>query len=231
MVPWMALWTFTEDELKLTDAELAPKSKGGLFPEIQEVPCKSTPAVDGRVQDKATFVMKLTMGEYLEMGGDHGAGTATVTIPVLDNDPAEPLDRDEQLDVIFVQRDQFTSLISAYDTNGMKSIPSDGVPDVSRYANLAHVRNINTSHMADTGIDDEGLYSVVLAHRTGPLTLKEAKPVIVHLVTIQDIENNIRVPLDPSKSSTDHVALVSLYNWTVGLSEIFFLELPMLICR
>lgn len=45
------------------------------------------------------------------------------------------------------------------------------IPDVSRYQWLAHVRNVNTKNMANAPLEDNGLFSVVHAHRTGPFNL------------------------------------------------------------
>ena len=222
-VPWVALFTFTEDEIKLTPQELGPKSKGGLFPEVIQVPPKVSPPPDGREQDKATFSMHLTMGEYLEMGGDLGKDAkkktittpATVIVPILD-DSIEQIDRTQQVDVVFVPRDHLEKLVSPYDANGSPvPLPTDGkttvTPDVSRYQWLAHVRNVNTRDMANAGLEDDGLFSVVHGHRTGPLDLTAPKPVIVHLVSLEGIESHLQLPLDKTKS---HVALISLYSWT-----------------
>jgi hypothetical protein len=50
----------------------------------------------------------------------------------------------------------------------------------SRYEYLSHVRNINTEGMPDdlTGGDDQGLFSVVVAHRipSVPLAEQRARP-------------------------------------------------------
>ena len=97
----------------------------------------------------------------------------------------------------------------------LHTMPTDGkttvTPDVSRYQWLAHVRNVNTRDMANAGLEDDGLFSVVHGHRTGPLDLTAPKPVIVHLVSLEGIESHLQLPLNKTKS---HVALISLYSWT-----------------
>ncbi len=223
-VPWVALLTFTEDELKLGETtDLMPKSKSGLFPEVIQIPIKSIPPPPGRDQDKSTFSVQLTMGEYLEMGGDVGTGTAipaTVITPIIDNS-AEKIDRTTQVNVIFPQASLVQDLLRPYDVNGQKMpIPDVNnkpvAPDLSRYKYLAHVRNVNTQNVAGAGSNDDGLFSVVYAHRSGPLDITTAQPVIVHLVTLEgfevpyDQQPHITLPLD----STKRVALVSLYSWT-----------------
>jgi hypothetical protein len=65
LVPWLALLTFTEDQLKLTPDQLKARSAGGFFPEGDpEVPSKSTTTPKGlHEQDRSTFAVKLTMNE------------------------------------------------------------------------------------------------------------------------------------------------------------------------
>ncbi|KAI1129985.1 hypothetical protein F5Y10DRAFT_290230 [Nemania abortiva] len=198
-VPWIALLSFTEDELKLDTTELRKRSEGGLFPEEIMIPSKSDPAV--REQNKATFSVQLTMSEYLEMGGN-----GTVLTPIQDDGE---IDRDAQVDVIFLRPSNFESLVVGYDETDSPK-PGQSEPDLSRYAYLAHVRNVNTRNVAGAGLDDNGLYSIVHAHRSGPLDLTAAKPLIVHLVSLEGIEQNITLPLKSDK----RIALVSLYSWT-----------------
>ncbi|KAK3939532.1 hypothetical protein QBC46DRAFT_450354 [Diplogelasinospora grovesii] len=205
-VPWVALLTFTEDELKLSDQELQEKATGGpgLFP-------------NAVAQDKSTFSVQLTIGDYLEMGGDGGKYQPTVTAPIIDSSATEKIDRDIKVDVIFPTATHVQDLVAEYDGDGARvPIKPGGLPDLSRYKWLAHVRNVNTKNVAGAGSDDNGLFSVVLAHRSGPLDLKTARPVICHLVTLEGFEvpsdqtPHITLPLDSSK----RVALVSLYSWT-----------------
>ncbi|USW53091.1 hypothetical protein Slin15195_G064100 [Septoria linicola] len=225
-VPWVALWTFAEEEIRLTEPELKGVSQAGLFPDTVQISSHSSPPPVGREQDKATFAVKLAMGEYLEMGGWPKASSsqsapvnAKVTIPHFDNDEAEPIDRDEQVNVVFVRRDVFESHVCTYNLDGTAPSPHasgglDGTPDLSRYKYLSHVRNVNQIAMAGLDLPDKGLYSIVHAHRTGPLDITSAKPVIVHLVSIMDIEDNLRIPLDRNLAQNKWIAMISLHAWT-----------------
>src|SRR4051812_9444931 len=113
---------------------------------------------------------------------------------------------------------------------------------VIRY--LAHVRQVSHSKMAETPnltpsadygpAEDEGVYSIIVSHRPGPLpvpkrsittpksrTQKETegdkvelpKSGIVHLVSLEGIEEHMKLPFDdnPAKVSQIRVGLVSLY--------------------
>ncbi|KAF2403811.1 hypothetical protein EJ06DRAFT_554044 [Trichodelitschia bisporula] len=228
MVPWLALLTFSEDEIKLKPNQLKPRSEGGFFPEgPPKVPPKSTPAPGtsgtqpspfDRQQDKSTFAVKMTMDEYLDLGRagnvDEKGHDVQVAIPIKDRSD-EPIPKDQQVDVVFIPRDNFEDLFCSYTPDGSKPLVTDPnqarIPDLHRYKYLAHVRNINTKNMAGAGVEDEGLYSVIHGHRTGPLDLTEATPFIVHLVTLEGIEDHMRLPLKDPKT---HIALVSLYSWT-----------------
>ncbi|KAK4180608.1 hypothetical protein QBC36DRAFT_353897 [Triangularia setosa] len=86
----------------------------------------------------------------------------------------------------------------------------DGEGDVSRYKYLAHVRQVATDGMVSDGDDDAGLYSIVMSHRLGPLEVTQPTPVMVHLVSLEEVEN-----FNPSDlANKDRVLLTSLYSWT-----------------
>ena len=95
----------------------------------------------------------------------------------------------------------------------------------------------NLTPAVDQGFgEDEGMYSIILSHRTGPLaapkrsiTTPKSKTVpetrggdvvlpksgIVHLVSLEGIEDNILLPFtDPTNT---RVGLVSLYSWTYNV--------------
>jgi hypothetical protein len=224
VVPWLALMTFSEDELKLTPTQLLPRSSKGMFPEGDpKVPPKVSkpngdfpPPTPGKPvpheQDRATFAVKLTMAEYLGLG--HKEQTVTVDgqsfpVPVIvpvvqDGD----IRLDQQVDTIFVPAALFENLFKDYDNAGVQT-----VPDLHRYKYLAHVRDRqDVENMTGASDSESGVFSVVHAHRIGPLGLTEPKPLIVHLVTLEGIEDNITFPL--SSLGKTHVALVSLYSWT-----------------
>jgi hypothetical protein len=219
-VPWVALLTFTETELRLSEQELGKKSQGGLFPEVTRIPSKSIPPPAGREQNKSTFSVQLTMQEYLEMGS---GSSPTVVTPIWDSNKMDPIDPDIQADVIFPPASLADDLLVSYDDSGARvPFPSDGtkvLPDLSRFKWLSHVRDINTANVAGAGSNDDGLYSVVHAHRTGPLDIKTATPVIVHLVTLEGLEvsegetPHVQLPLSAA-GQPGRVAFVSLYSWT-----------------
>lgn len=110
---------------------------------------------------------------------------------------------------------------------------------------MAESSNLTVNQDAGTA-DDEGVYSIVISHRTGPLpapkrsvttpkskTKPEStgdpvalpKSCVVHLVSLEGIEahddakSSLHLPLDddPTKVAATRVGLVSLYSWTYNL--------------
>jgi hypothetical protein len=249
------LLVFTEDELRLSAAELATASKGGLFPDSPF--STAFPDLAG-TQSKTTMTVTLLARQAAMLDTwKPGTGTPPATrkivtgiIRSVDDDPNDPLIPNPDdgtkptdpatLDMVFVPTDVFSALFCSYGDNGMRQTPAGGVPDLSRYKYLAHARQVNTVQMADNGAqngtqagtqDEQGLFSIIVSHRTGPLpgiprlipipqtdfsTTPGPRPavvlphsVIVHLVSLEGIENYIRLPITESR-----VGLVSLYSWT-----------------
>lgn len=186
-VPWLAVLVFTQDELRLANTDL-----NGSTSIFQNTKAMSTP-----VAQSTTLAINMTISD-LWLTKD-----TTTPIPQV----SDPEVADSKTDMIFLKPELFTSLVTTYDVNG-KPIPNQTVPDVSRYKFLSHVRNINTTGMAEAGVEDEGLFSIVHSHRSGPLTIKEPTPVVAHLVSIEGVEA-LTLPI-----SARFVALSSLHSWT-----------------
>jgi predicted outer membrane repeat protein len=192
-VPWLALLVFTADELTLNATQL--NGPGSLFANTS-----------------------------LGSGGVIQAQTCTINVPITDvpkilsttspiNALPVDLSDDKSTDLIFVPTSLFSELFTSYDVNG-NSVTQTG-PDVSRYKYLAHVRDINTTGMADAGVEDNGVFGIVVSHRTGPLSNTQSQPVVAHLVSIEGVESdymNGQWPIDASQ--VEYVAMSSLYSWT-----------------
>jgi hypothetical protein len=152
-------------------------------------------------------------------------------LPVPDPDPTKPANPNS-IDMVFVPSDLFNSFFCVYDENGLRQLPTNGIPSLERYKYLAHTRQVNTQHMADAGVDDEqGVFSIVISHRAAPFpgvpravvtpqtssgphpgsrpSLTLPKSAIVHLVSLQGIETYVRLPVAETR-----VGLVSLASWT-----------------
>ena len=65
--------------------------------------------------------------------------------------------------------------------------------------------------MADAGVEDAGLFSVIHSLRTGPTDIAQntaPRTQAVHLLNLEYIEQT------PTPGANDLVALISLYSWT-----------------
>lgn len=88
-------------------------------------------------------------------------------------------------------------------------------PRLKELRYLAHCRQVNTGDKAIAGLNEHGLFSVVVANRF-PLTPAAGQPGatknIVHLVSLEGLES---VLVDsPNFSKFEQVALLSLASWT-----------------
>jgi len=115
---------------------------------------------------------------------------------------------DQVADFIFLKAPLFNELTKEYDPAVTEAQTKCSV---SRYKWLAHVRNINTTGMADSGEfeDQVGVFSIVLSHRVGPMDNKVPKPVIAHLVSIEYLAD-MKWPIAEDRLIT----LTSLHSWT-----------------
>ncbi|KAK3944840.1 hypothetical protein QBC46DRAFT_304285 [Diplogelasinospora grovesii] len=177
-VPWLVLFTFTQDELKL-----APDALGGIG-------FKQTP----------TLAVTMTVGDLW-----NATTAASIATPITKDLGPESI-KDAKGDFIFIKPDLFKSMFSTFDDKNKRVAPS--TPDTTKYKYLAHVRNINTTGMAEAGKEDVGIFSVVVGSRSGPLGNELPVSVSVHLVSIEGVEEMTSWPDDKKL-----VAMCSLHSW------------------
>ncbi|PHH92179.1 hypothetical protein CDD83_8565 [Cordyceps sp. RAO-2017] len=187
-VPWLALLTLTQDELRL--------------------PMGALPGLD--FKQTATWTVKTTVSRLWEL--------SNVTTPVTAN-LGEDIGASAG-DFVFLKPDLFTSLFAAFDSSGKRVVPA--TPDTSRYQFLSHVRKVNTTGMAVGGVEDVGIFSVVIGGRCGPLQQTSPVSVSVHLVSIEGVEAMSTFP----GSNKDYVALCSLHSWNYTVQPPGMLNVP-----
>ncbi|KNC98348.1 uncharacterized protein SPPG_06057 [Spizellomyces punctatus DAOM BR117] len=128
--------------------------------------------------------------------------TQDIVHPLPANDST--IDPSTKLDVIFLDPNLFTALVS--------SSPASSKPNLDRYQHLAHSRNVNTKYTASSGLSsDNGTFSIVVSHRTGPLSLDKPTSCAVHLLSLEGWEDNITLPIN--STAVSRVAVISLYSW------------------
>ncbi|MCJ1344692.1 hypothetical protein MMC31_002895 [Peltigera leucophlebia] len=198
-VPWLALLSFTQDELRLGPEVLDGETS--IF--------KNTSAqLSKPVRQTSVLAVNMSVGDLLAT-----TDIVTPVTPNLGNNIS-----DSRGDFIFVRPDLFKSLFSTFDSSNQRQVPDS--PNTSQYKFLSHVRKINTTGMAISGVEDIGVFSVVVGNRSGPLQNAGATSIAVHLVSIEGVED-MKFP-----SQESHVALCSLHSWNYTVEPPGMLNVP-----
>lgn len=188
MVPWLALLVFTQDELKLPADQLNTLFAGT--------------SLGTAARQTQTFAIRIPVADIAKIKS---------TISPISALQAEPSD-DKNTDVILVPSALFSELFTQYDTDGAPVAQAG--PDVSRYKYLAHVRDVNTAGMAESCVEENAIFGIILSHRVGPLSNTQPQPVVAHLVSIEGVESafmNGHWPIDPA--AVPYVAMSSIHSW------------------
>jgi len=181
-VPWLALLTFTQDELRVPATVLATAFDGKTQSDTTLAIPATGSDVNGWSKDGQLIISPLT-----KLGLPDSSSTNVVVLPPW----------------------LFTAFVTSYQEDTDTPKDNQDKPDVSRYRFLAHVRNINTEGMADAGAQEgSSLFSVVVAHRIGPLDTAQPTTIVAHLVSIEGVEG-MDLPV-----VAQYVALCSLHSWT-----------------
>lgn len=151
----------------------------------------------------STLDVNLSLGE---LGSLVAASDSDCISPAVqaNGDPHDGDSKDIGANFVFVPKDLFNALFKNYEQS-----TNQNLCDVTRYQWFSHTRNINTTGMANSGIDgEEGVFSVVISQRSGPLDIKEPTDLIIHLVSIENVADM------PYPVQKDRVALCSLESWS-----------------
>jgi hypothetical protein len=139
LTPWLAVLVFTEDELKLAPEQLAVLSAGQTLPST--LPAGST----SLIQSNTTQEVNMLLGNALDLK----SGIPGFHCAVADDDPEDPIDPTQAVNMIFPSGNLFTSLFCSYDTaTWERKLPAAGTenavrPDLSRYKYMAHVKQVS----------------------------------------------------------------------------------------
>ncbi|KAF8848464.1 hypothetical protein BDZ45DRAFT_718650 [Acephala macrosclerotiorum] len=199
MVPWVALLVFDPEELHL--------------PALSDITALKIP---GFSKDEDVINQSLK-GEFNMNISDYFGIPQTSRI----NYEAKYIKKDGSLDkaeydevacavgkvnVIFPRKDLFIRIFATdKDTENVKV----GIESL-KY--LTHVRQINTTGIPDAGIDEEGLYSIIISSRTGVYDQSAPKTQICHLVSIENVDSTLS-PHFALGTDFDRVGMISLFSW------------------
>lgn len=244
MVPWLALLVFDPRELKLDSADEAKALGIPNFQDLSKVDMNSMEnargtfamsvkdyltSIKSRVYYEAAYVDdstgeldKTKWGEF----ADNNSGTSII-FPKKDlflrmfKNPNVGVAKDKSSP----DDSQHATLPAppASASPATPPVPADGkVDNVERPDNieahkyLAHVRHINATGCPDAGIDQEGLFSVVISSRTGSIGITQPTPQICHLVSIEHIDSTFELMQSGkinADSTVNRIGLVSLFSW------------------
>ncbi|KAK3336421.1 hypothetical protein B0T19DRAFT_396174 [Cercophora scortea] len=186
-VPWLALLTFTADELRLPAQDLA--GEGSIFENIQAKP-------EQPLEQDPNLAVLVDLASIPKL--------AHCVTPITDTSSS---DTDATAaNLIFLKPTLFTELFRNNTAGGSDQT----YPDLSRYGFLSHSQRINTAGMAEASASDNAYYSLTVSHRVGALAQKGPTTVFVHLVSLEGVEAMTL----PIQDSIQYVALASLYSWS-----------------
>ena len=213
MVPWVALLVFDPEELHLPTLRDA---------QLLKLPGYNVDADLHKQNANGTFSMPIA--DYF------GVLPASAQINYkagFDNDTTgydEILQMTDSLNVIFPKKDLIETIFS----DPTKKDTAKNKFGIEQYKYLAHVRHINTEGCPDAGIDEEGLFSIVISSRTGalrdrvlrdtwielPSNLSQPRTQVCHLVSIEHLDSTLDSWSNaPLQGESDRGGLVSLFSW------------------
>ena len=121
------------------------------------------------------------------------------------------------MNVIFPKKSLFTSIFGGQISNPTSTSTAGGTSPMSVLESqkyMAHVRHINTIGFPDAGVEEEGLFSIVVSSRTGKVDIDQPQTQICHLVSIEHFDATLGDWIDKQTPQvSDRVALVSLFSW------------------
>ncbi|KAF2001043.1 hypothetical protein P154DRAFT_464864, partial [Amniculicola lignicola CBS 123094] len=212
IVPWVRLLVFDPDELRLASAAEAKQLK---VPDFQD---SSSPKANIDRQP-ANGAFPMTAKDYFTINpknrinfeaglGPHGTkGNEVATTKDKPNPGLEEIKTGrrskETTQVIYPSKDTFYALCNNVEEN--------------KY--LAHVRNINTVGFPNAGVEEDGLFSIVISARTGACAITKPTTQIVHLVSIEHVDATLETDFKgwasrPAEERAGRIGLISLYSWT-----------------
>ena len=185
LVPWIALLVFDPEDLRFTN----PADLKALTKEMDLM----------NQNPKGTFTMRVA--DYLSLPSSsrikYEAGYPKGGFDDLKKTVGN-------VDIIFPKKDLFNDIFaSPEDTDGLK-------PAVEAHKFLAHVRHINTIGFPDAGVEEEGLFSIVVSSRTGKINIDQPHTQVCHLVSIEHVDSTLGKSM---AGGSDRIGMVSLFSW------------------
>lgn len=206
-MPWLALLVFSPDELQLPSELLQGENSPFMVTNL----AKDAQGKPTTIKQSSDLTMTLSGADVEALNKQ---GSIISPIP-------QPDDAKSKTTALFLKPKLFQQLVTTYEQKetitdeGKKlvlSAPKEGqaASDISRFKYFAHVRHVKTAGMTTSARYKDGLFSVIMSHRVGPLSADQKMPAMVHLVSLEGWKNMVF----PLSSAAQYVAISSLYSWT-----------------
>lgn len=190
LVPWVALLVFDPDDLRIE----TPADVAALnIPNLDTVNKQQNAQGTFSMQVKDYF--SIPKGSHIDFQKGYGDDTALWDEISIVTDTAK---------VIFPTKELFSNIFKD--------------PESMKY--LAHVRNIRTDGFPDAGIEETGLFSIVISSRTGQFDITKLPCTqICHLVSIENVDSTVdevnawlALP-QGQRTGPERIGLFSLCSW------------------
>ncbi|KAK5046260.1 hypothetical protein LTR84_008403 [Exophiala bonariae] len=210
IVPWIALVVFDAEDLHLNKVD--DLSSTGLFKNPQpEDLLKQNP--------KGTFSM--TVQQYLNL-----PSSSRVKYEADSSLFGELQSMTSSVDIIFPTKHKFKEIFAYAEATKTDSQTTESDSTMANGAKgnstkvdltaleahkyLAHVRHINTVGFPDAGVEEEGLYSIVVSSRLGAFDIDKPQTQICHLVSVEHVDSTLQ---DMGMDDSGRIGMVSLFSW------------------
>lgn len=205
-MPWLALMVFRPEEL-LVDSTDATKL-GLLAQGMQSYHPTKLPNDGAYPMSVGQYLSNITSRSCYEAGYQQGGPT----------DPSVPLknttgqayndleESDEVMAAIFPTKAQLKHVFEG---------KSSDLAPLKAQRLMAHVRHLNTIGFPDAGVEEEGLFSVIVSSMTGDMEEVAPSTHIVHLVSLEHMDDTLKNPKSSilRNDNSDRIGLVSLFSW------------------
>lgn len=189
-VPWVALLVLDPEDLRISD-----------FSSIQGLGIPHVASQADLAKQGLTGTFSMTVSEYLAM-----IPASRVNYEQDTEGFARYKSMTDVMTAIFPSKKLLSQLLSADVGTASQKL------DLEALKYMAHVRHINTLGFPEAGVEEEGLFSIVVSSRTGTWDSPDPKTQICHLISIEHFDTTI--PRNRSwDTATDRIGVVSLFSW------------------
>jgi hypothetical protein len=213
LVPWVALLVFDPEELRFDHvADLADLGLPGY-----------TTDADLQKQDPKG-VFRMPVNDYLALPASSRINYRAGYTDGKEGDAAfeelKNLNSTSNTDVIFPKKDLFKALFQSRGPSTSSPTPAGEEVSVAQMTPIeaqkymSHVRHINTIGFPDAGVEEEGLFSIVVSARTGKLDIEQPHTQVCHLVSIENVDSTVGPWIEQNSTPpSDRIGLISLFSW------------------